>query len=474
MSDTTFHIAILGDFSGRALNGRSEPGTIGKRRLIAVDRDNYEDVLGQFDSQLQLPAAGQATQTHSIAIKTIDDFHPDQLYQTVEVFAHLRDLRQRLKNNGTFHQAAAELQTWAIPVTTASARQAQTPPAATTSAINLESLLDSVVSTARQDNADAVSQSGSALVDRLIRQIVAPYIEPAADPGQDDMIAAVDAAIAAHMRHVLHYPQYQALEAAWRSIEFLVRRITTGTNLKIFLLDISKTELDSDLAVDDVGGSGLHKLFCDPSPGGLQFDLLLGNYRFDASIDDVLLLAQLGKVAGQAGAVFLAGAHERLAGCESFAQAPDVDDWRYVMSAGVAQAWSMLRASPVAANLALCVPRVLLRIPYGKKSGSVEAFNFEELPAQHCHECYLWGNGAFVVAEQLARAFNEQRKINETDGFPVHYSDNAGEHAVMPCAEILLTERGGRKIQQQGLIALWSVKNSDAIRTSEFISLAGS
>jgi type VI secretion system protein ImpC len=119
-----------------------------------------------------------------------------------------------------------------------------------------------------------------------------------------------------------------------------------------------------------------------------------------------------------------------------------------------------------------------LRAPYGAKSSPIEAFSFEEMPEPNCHECFLWGNAAFVKAEQLARAFAESHwdmrpaEASQTDRLPMYYYDDEGETVLMACAEIYLTEKGGNRLSNQGLMAVWSVRNMDAVRSSDFGSLA--
>ena len=292
----------------------------------------------------------------------------------------------------------------------------------------------------------------------------------------DSEVIAVDRATAEHMRQILHHPRFQSMEAAWRSVYFLIKRIETDRHLKIFLLDFDKQALQADLAKES--DSRLHKLFCDPSPGDNPWSLLVGNYIFEDNIDDALLLAQIGAVAQQAGAPFIAGARETLAGCESFSDYPDADDWSYKLKPGAENAWTLLRQDAVANYIGLALPRFMLRAPYGSKSSPIETFKFEEMPEHYCHECFLWGNAAFIKAEQLARAFAQHRwamrpsEFSQTDRLPMYYYDDGDETVLMPCAEIYLTEKGGHKLSASGLIPVWSVKNMDAVRSSDFRSLA--
>src|SRR5262249_50397172 len=106
----------------------------------------------------------------------------------------------------------------------------------------------------------------------FLQKIVAPYTVANADPRQAELVAAVDAAISALMRAILHHPDVQALEGAWRSLFFLVRRLDTDSQLKLYLLDISRTELAADLtATDDLHTTGIYRLLVDETvgkPGG--------------------------------------------------------------------------------------------------------------------------------------------------------------------------------------------------------------
>lgn len=479
--DTPFCIAILGDFSGRGNRSRHEPETVGKRRLVEIDRDNFEEVMASFGIGLNLHLGD--TTGIQVKIKELDDFHPDELYDKLETFSKLRSLRRRLKNTGSFAEAAAEIQSWqtvseaAEPQPTdQNEKESNERVVNETNVTDSGNLLDSILSS-QQQSSDRLSIE-THQIDKLIRSVVAPYVEPAADPRQDEMISTVDRATETHMRDILHHADFQAMESAWRSLYFLITRLETDASLKIKILDITKQELCADLAVDDITSSAIYKLFCDKAEGDQPWSILLGNYTFTDRIEDVVTLASIGSIAQQAGAPFIAAANETLAGCHSFAMAPDCEDWSHALSEGANSAWQILRQSPVAAYVGLALPRFLLRLPYGKKSKPIESFAFEEMPNDHCHSCYLWGNAAFIKAELLARNFKKRGwnmqpgEEYQTEKLPVHYYNEDGETVSQPVAEILLTEKGGEIMRKQGLTPLWSVKNMDAVRSNDYRSVA--
>ena len=55
-----------------------------------------------------------------------------------------------------------------------------------------------------------------------------------------------------------------------------------------------------------------------------------------------------------------------------------------------------VRALPGADRIALCAPRLLVRIPYGRASDPVDRFSFEEVDEDTDSDGYTWG-GAFFA-----------------------------------------------------------------------------
>lgn len=92
------------------------------------------------------------------------------------------------------------------------------------------------------------------------------------------------------------------------------------------------------------------------------------------------------------------------------------------------------------------MPRVLLRLPYGRAADPVEAFDFEELSPERRHEEYLWGNPAFACALLLAQAYAAggwampPGDYLEVADLPAHTYREAGESVLQACAEVYLSE----------------------------------
>jgi type VI secretion system protein ImpC len=486
-----FSIAMMGNFSGRQNN--DDHANIGERHFIEIDRYNYDEVLASMALKLTLSLDQESNHKVDVAISSLKDFHPDKLYKNVELFSQLRDLRSRLDNPATFKQAVEELGGFeeneeVPPVADLDAVEEPQPQSPVIGEATGSSFLDSILEETQSktghnndiSTSPALTEKASkSIVDVFIRQLFAnkPGIK-SRDPRQHEMVATIDEAITLQMRSLLHHTQFQALESAWRAVYFMVKRIPSDEPLKLYLLDVSQDELACDLNLDDVTQSQLYKLCCDTSMGDIDWDLLVGDYRFGTNIDDILMLSQLGFIAQQAGAKFMAAADEKLVGCNAFAETSNANKWMIEIEQPVTEAWAILRKSPVAKNISLALPRFILREPYGKKSAPVKLFSFEEMSQPPQHEDYLWGNPAFLKAEQIARTFiktgremNYAQAIN-TEDLPVHFYEDAGNPVVKPSAEIPLSETGARKMIAQGLIPLWSFKDGDMVHSGDFHSIA--
>jgi type VI secretion system protein ImpC len=460
--DSPFHIAVLGDFSGRENRGVLDAKLQG-RKAVLIDRDNFEDVIGRFAPELHLPLGGPDGPRISIRFTALDDFHPDRIFERLKIFQALRDTRQRLNDRSTFEAAASEVRSW-------SGVAPQSPPP-DISRLSARELLEQALS-ATESRAGA-ARPARALDDfqAMLREIVAPYVEPKPDPQKADLIAQVDATISGQMRALLHHADFQALEAAWRGLFFLIRRLSTDENLKVYLLDIAKPELAADMVAT-------YELLIEGAPQ--PWSVLAANYTFDASSDDLQLLGRMAAVAHHAGAPFLAAASPRVLGCESLAETPEPRKWRVASRQNGADAWDELRRLPQASWLGMVLPRFLLRLPYGKQTEPMELFAFEEFPESPRHEDYLWGNPALACAYLLGEAFLESGgemrpgEICEISGLPAHIYKAEGESHLKPCGEALLSEQAVEAILDRGLMPFISMKGSDAIRLVRFQSLATS
>jgi len=459
--DKDFHVLFIGDFRGH----RDQESAAPALSFRAVDRDNIDDILGQFSPSVELPVYGK------LSFSQLDDFHPDRLLERVNLLRELWQKRQRLKSPRTFQQEAASIQDLLGSLREPERRVSQRDIADLASG----SLLDLAVgeAEARQAGRPASAAPTDPLA-AIVRDIVAPHVIPKPDAGQEEMLRQMEDAVAAQLRFLLHSPQFQALEAAWRGLDFLVRGAETGEHLKIFILDASPGQFTAGLAE----GQDPRASFLLRAMAARRWGAVCCLQTFSLELASLNQFGKLMLFAAASEVPLIAAADASLLGCDSFARTPDPDDWEVPADAEAAAMWQALRRLPEALYAGLAAPRFLLRQPYGRKGASIEAFAFEELADTPAHDDYLWSNPAYACAVLLCRGFAEegwrfhpdsQRRI---DGLPVHIYREMGELVMKPCAEAFLTDRAANRMMQDGIMPMLSARREGSVLLGRFQSVS--
>lgn len=495
--DSPFRILVLGDFSGRESRGIRQAEDLGVDRFpIRVDRDD----LGALPERLGARAAIQLIKNGpflDVPIRRLDDFHPDRIFELTAAFAGLRRTRLDLHDPETFERGAGEVRSWerlkdrGISSPDSESESESEPP--TASGSEGEDLVRELLE--RSDEArpeDAFN--------RFVEQVVQPYQAPADSPDRDELIERTDEAIGSWMCELLHNRRFQALEVAWRGLDFLIRRVEADGAVEVHVLDITRDELaDSLRATDDLSQSAVHELFVR----GGSWSLFTGLYTFERKLEDVALLGRLAKVASAAGAPFLAAASPRLVEPEASPRQgtaePDMVSWMSSFSPDTASPaspvpsdeakevpegpaemalWDALRELPESRFIGLALPRFLLRLPYGADTDPIEEFPFEEMRDGAGHEALAWGNPALACALLMARSFEtggwhfHPGQVRDVEDLPLYMATRGGETVATPCAERLLSDEDAERMLENGLIPLVSLRGRDAVRVARFQSIA--
>jgi len=469
------HMVIMADFSGRDHRRLNDFSSIKQRKIIKVDRDNFDEVFAKLDVQCALPIADEP-----ICFAELDDMHPDFIYERVPLFDHLRALKRKLKSQATFDAAAAEIFKWYEP--SESVRNEDNIDKDSDDTQKQDVSLDGLFEGELLDNilSDPNSSSSTAFnIQALIKDVIAPYVSPKTDPRQKELLQTVDDATSDLMRKIMHHKQFQNIESAWRSLDRLVRRAETDQQLKLFIVDISQQELILDaIANDSFEQSNLYKLLVAnrASSGSIPFSVMMHDASFGHSVEDIVGLDNFSSIASSCGAIAIAAGTEKLAGCESLAQTPDSDDWSFKQDPDIAEVWQALRSTPQANSLILTAPRYLCRMPYGKKSARIESFDFEELPTKDRHGYYLWSSGAWLVTLMLAQNYSvagnmQTMTVEEIDKLPLHIYYEDDESLVTPCAETDMLDSAASALQNTGLTTIRSILNKDAVVIPELMSI---
>ena len=386
------HYLVLGDFGARS----AAP--------VAVDRDNLDEILASREVNL----AGNR-------IREIEDFHPDRLYRNCEIF---RDLRE----------AGTE---------TTSARPQASPKPDLEKILRPQSLLEQI------------AEGGSDPLEQYIREVARAHgSAPATNPKK----TAQAKESADRMRALLRHPRFQPVEAAWRGLDFVVRR-TDDENARIHIAQFSKQELVSDLLeASDLKATRTYALL-----HGREWKGVFGLYSFGSDATDIELLGRIALLAASAKVPFVAEG----------SLAEDTMD--------MGDHWDELRSIPEAGHIGLALPRLLLRLPYGPRTSPIEAFEFEEMPGAPEHGSYLWGSPAFACLTILARGDVREEQEDELDlcNLPLHSYQEDGAWKTTPCAEVLMTQAQVEALMDLGLMPVISFRDADRIRLAGFRAING-
>ncbi|WKD50014.1 type VI secretion system contractile sheath domain-containing protein [Microbulbifer spongiae] len=463
----TLKVAILGDFSGRASRRRCEPGTIAGRRVYLLNRDTFEGVFADLEVRLQLPVI-----EGPLPLSCFDDLHPDYLFTRLPLFKKFIDLERRLRDPQQFQQAAEDIRQWSPELREGSLE-------AGISAAD-RSTLDKILAADRKHQASECSSAFQ--VERLIRDIVAPYVQKNTHPRQGEYLSALAVATSDAMRKVMHHNDFRQLEASWLGLQFLLRRCDEHRKLQFYLIDVSKEELLADFAgaESNLEQSQVFKLLVEreTASGNRPYNLVIGDFYITDEERDLHLLIDLSTIAEAAGSALLMGGDTKLAGCPNLAGSVDPDDWYYPMSERFAESWQAVRDYSASEYVALAAPRFMLRLPFGSGAATTEQFDFEELTAEQGHQYYLWGNSAYLLALAVCRSFSASGRLQvpvsaSYEDLPLHLRKLPQGQWVTPCAEALLTDRGAARFMQAGLSTLRSVQGRDQIVLPRLCSLAG-
>jgi len=265
--------------------------------------------------------------------------------------------------------------------------------------------------------------------------------------------AARDAALGERMRGVLHHPPFQAIEAAWRGVDFLMRRVNGGA--RVFLAQYSRDDLNRDLlnlaTGSPMGPASRRDTRLQELLNARRWRAIAGLYSFGPDACDIELLRRLASLAARVRAPFI-----------SACSPPEG-------SADMGPYWRELTAIPEADYIGLVLPRFLLRLPYGARTAPIDSFAFEEMPGALVPSRYLWGNPALACLALLACGGGSL----DLTGLPLHAYKKDGEWTTTPCVEMRITEVRELALIEAGLMPLVPSAKRDCARLAGFRAING-
>jgi type VI secretion system protein ImpC len=339
------------------------------------------------------------------------------------------------------------------------------------------SLLDQLVEEGRFARNAGAAERGKDLVKQFLSQVLEGEMTVSRDAEAtiNARVAQIDHLISIQLNEIIHHASFQKLEGSWRGLRYLLDHSETSDKLKIKVLNVSKKDLLRDLqrAVEFDQSAMFKKVYEEEFGifGGAPFGALIGDYEFGKHPEDMEMLEKVSNVAAAAHAPFLSAAAPDMFNLPSLSELGAPRDLGKIFDTTEYAKWKSFRASDDARYVGLCLPHVLMRLPYGRDTKPVDGFNYEEGVDGTDHSKYLWGNAAYALGARLSDAFAQYgwcaaiRGVEGgglVEGLPAHtFRTDEGDVALKCPVEIAITDRREKELADQGFVPLVHCKGTD-------------
>jgi len=185
-------------------------------------------------------------------------------------------------------------------------------------------LLDNIIQNGQMVKDESQVPYAKDLIGEFVAQILDEGMTVSADTAAmiNEQIAKIDELLTLQLNEVMHQPDFQKLEGAWRGLNYLVMNTETGVMLKLRLLNVTAAELLKDLetAVEFDQSQLFKKVYEEEygTFGGSPYTMLVGDFEFGRHPQDMALLEKLSNVAAAAHAPFIAAADPKMFDLGSF------------------------------------------------------------------------------------------------------------------------------------------------------------
>ena len=338
-------------------------------------------------------------------------------------------------------------------------------------------LLYQIVEQGKLGKDPAARERGRSLIKEFVNQVLQGEMTVSRDTESmiNSRIAQIDHLLSIQLNEILHHPDLQKLEGSWRGLKYMLDQSETSDMLKIKILNCSKRDMLRDLQrAPEFDQSALFKKVYEEEFGvfgGAPFGALMGDYEFTKSPEDIELLEKISNVASAAHAPFLTAAAPELFNMESFTNLDAPRDIAKIFDTTEYATWKSFRQSEDSRYVALCLPHILMRLPYGKDNVQVDGFNYEENVDGTDHTKYLWGNAAWALGSRLTQSFAQFswcasiRGVEGgglVEGLPTHnFRTDEGDIALKCPTEVQISDRREKELADQGFAPLVHCKGTD-------------
>ena len=525
-----FVFGVMADLSGMITDPLPP---IKLRKFVEVDRGNFAEFMASVNPRLAIQVANKVDDDGEFVaaemfFKSIDDFNPLSIARKIPKVGKIFDTRTKLNDMSVKLEGNDALQRLIMEVISDETKKAQlksqidavlksnkqtiTADFATssedTSATNIkettpadtkgkatkekstENTTDGNQSAGQERNIlkemfvegklardPSAEVYACALIVEFLNQVEIEKPENVRHPltFAERCVQKIDDLLGLQINEFLHHPAFQELEGIWRGLHYFVMNTETSSYLKIRVMNVSKKDLLYDLehSIEFDQSQMFKKIYEEEygTFGGHPYSCLIGAYEFTRNPQDILLLEKISNVAAAAHAPFIAAAHPRLFDMDSFSHLTEPRDLAKIFDSTEMIKWNSFRSSDDSRYVALTMPRVLMRLPYGPDTLPVDGMYFVEPIDGADNSQFCWGNSAFVMAQRIGHAFAEYRWPAAirgveggglVEGLPAYtFKTTDGDLALKCPTEIAITDRREKELSDLGFLAICHSKGTD-------------
>jgi type VI secretion system protein ImpC len=515
MKELPFVIGVLADLSGMPTDPLPP---IKLRKFVEVDRDNLSEFMVSINPRLALAVKdtlgdGSDNLNVELFFKHMDDFGPISIARQVpklnKIYStrvRLKDLAVKMEGNDVLQShiteivantdlkillktqidallkankqtVTADFATSATPSTADATETDASKPAAPDAPKNNREILKEIFLNGKLARETSAEIYACSMLLELLVKIEEEKVTTIRNPLAfvEKIISSIDNTLSKQIDEILHHPAFSELEGTWRALHYLIMNTETSTQLKIRIMNASKKDLLDDLenAVEFDQSQLFKKVYEEEygTFGGHPYSCLIGGYEFARYPQEILLLEKLSNVAAAAHAPFIAAAHPIMFDMDSFSHLAEPRDVAKVFESTEMIKWKSFRDSEDSRYVALVLPRVLMRLPYGPDTLPVDGMNYVEAIDGTDNSQFCWGNAAFILAQRIGYAFSLYkwpaaiRGVEGgglVEGLPAYiFKTTDGDIALKCPTEIAITDRREKELSDMGFLAVCHSKGTD-------------
>ncbi len=264
-------------------------------------------------------------------------------------------------------------------------------------------------------------------------------------------------ALGRQLDQILHHPEFQQLEAAWRGLKFLVDRTQFREGIRLEVLHLPLADLRRG------GGEQIEIYRQQDGAGGIS--VILAPYALSNPSIDAELIQTLGERAASIGAPLLFSLGGGFFGMDESADAHELRAPYHLFEEPQYTKWNSLRGKPAARWLCPAFNRFLLRAPYtpGQRRKQGKRVIYQE-GIEH-PSSMLWGDPVWAIASLITGSFAALKWPTEISGTGAGKMEDlpiwtTAEEIQIPL-EVFLAQETIQDLARCGIAALFSPADGD-------------